>query len=284
MAYDAPITRQNPAYFIFLVDQSGSMEDPQGGNEAVSKAASVADAINRLLNTLVIQCSKGDGVRDYFGVSVVGYGNDEVRSPLLGALAGQSVVSPSQLDANPARIESRTKKIPDGAGGLVDVRVNVPVYFDPVAGGSTPMCKALHMTYQLCEWWVGRYPDAFPPIVLNMTDGEATDGDPAIGARRLTSLATTNGNALLFNIHVSSLAGRAQLYPASDAALSDDFARRLFSMSSLLPEKMLQDARQLDIPVQPGARGFVFNADMVSLVQFLEIGTKPSNFATAALR
>jgi hypothetical protein len=36
------------------------------------KADALADAINRLLQNLVIRCAKEEGVRDYFYVGVIG--------------------------------------------------------------------------------------------------------------------------------------------------------------------------------------------------------------------
>ena len=51
MAYGAEISRGNPTCFIFLLDQSGSMADPFGG-EPVRKADFVADAVNRTLHDL----------------------------------------------------------------------------------------------------------------------------------------------------------------------------------------------------------------------------------------
>lgn len=281
MAYDAKITRTNPGYFVFLVDQSGSMQDPQNGDSTTCKAVNVADAINRLLNNLVIRSSRGNAIRDYFSVSIIAYGNDRVWTPWQGGLANSIMVTTSQLDANPARVEARVERVPDGAGGYRDLSINVPVYIDPVAGGNTPMCKALANAYNQCEWWVGKHPDGFPPIVLNLTDGEATDGDPVIGARRLTSLKTSNGNVLLFNLHVSSGTGAAQLYPQTEATLADDFAKRLFTMSSVLPQPMLDAAAGLGLGLAPGSRGFVYNADPVQVVQFLEIGTTPNVYATS---
>lgn len=281
MPYDAKITRKDPGLFIFLVDQSGSMEDPQAGRGDSSKAVNVADAINRLLNNIVVRSSSGNLVRDYFSVAIVGYGNDRVWSPWQGDIAGSTFVSTSQLDANPARIEARLERVADGVGGEREISINVPVYLDPVAAGSTPMCKALENACNLCEWWVQRHQAGFPPIVLNLTDGEATDGDPVSLAQKLTSLQTANGNVLLFNLHVSSGAGSPQLYPLDDVGLADDFARRLFSMSSKLPSPMLQAAMGLGLSLAPGSRGFVYNADPAQLVQFLEIGTTPNTYATS---
>jgi len=51
----------------------------------------------------------------------------------------------------------------------------------------------------------------------------------------------------------------------------------LFQMSSRLPFSMRSAAEQEGYSVTLDTRGFVFNADPVSLVTFLEIGTRPSN-------
>jgi hypothetical protein len=78
MSYQAEISRTNPSCFLFLIDQSGSMEDPFAGGEAsrAKRPIQVADAINRLLQNLVIKCAKEEGIRDYFHVGVIGYGDE----------------------------------------------------------------------------------------------------------------------------------------------------------------------------------------------------------------
>lgn len=278
MPYRAEISRRNPGYFIFLIDRSASMNDPHGRKSEKSKAESVADAINRIIQNIVIQCSKNEGVYDYFSVSVIGYGS-EVGSAFSGPLAGRPYASTSELEANPARLESRKQRVPDGAGGLVDVEVRFPIWFDAVAAGATPMKRALGSAYGLAYAWIQENPNAYPPIVMNLTDGESSDGDPAEAAKKLTSLQTSDGNVLLFNMHLSAEGGDAVLYPSSEAVLDDPFARQLYSITSVLPDAMLQQALAMELPVRQGSRGFVFNGDVVSAIQFLEIGTKPANMA-----
>ena len=117
MAYQADISRTNPSSFFFLLDQSGSMSDPfAGGDTGRSKADELATIINRLLASLVIRCSKEEGVRDYFEVGVVGYGG-RVQSALDGTLDGLGLVPVSRLAQQPLRVEDRVQKISDGAGG-----------------------------------------------------------------------------------------------------------------------------------------------------------------------
>ena len=74
MPYEAEISRANPTCFVFLVDQSGSMDDPFGGDAAIKKADGVAAAINKLLYNLVLRNTKGETVLDRFHVAVLGYG------------------------------------------------------------------------------------------------------------------------------------------------------------------------------------------------------------------
>ncbi len=56
MAYEAQISRTNPAAFLFVVDQSGSMSDKMSSGR--SKAEFVADALNRTLMNLITRCTK----------------------------------------------------------------------------------------------------------------------------------------------------------------------------------------------------------------------------------
>ena len=41
---------------------------------------------------------------------------------------------------------------------------------------------------------------------------------------------------------------------------------------------MLNIAKREGMNVSEGSRGFVFNADMVAVIKFLDIGTRPSAF------
>ena len=117
------------------------------------------------------------------------------------------------------------------------------------------------------------HPDCFPPVVLNLTDGEANDGDPEGRAAELRKLSSTDGNVLLFNAHISSQGEAAILFPDAEGVLSDAYSRQLFRMSSLLPPPMRDEARTIGYATSAATRGFVFNANLDAVVQFLNIGT-----------
>ena len=237
--------------------------------------------MNRVLQNLVIRCAGNDGVRDYFHVAVIGYGGDNtagrVGSSFGGTLAGRELVPISEIANCPARVDERSKKMDDGAGGVVEQKVKFPIWFDAKAAGGTPMCAALQKAYTILSGWNIQYPNSFPPTCINITDGESTDGDPTGPAEQIKSLASSDGNALLFNAHITARQAAAIEYPGSDASLADKNAKLLFGISSLLPASVQDAARKEGLAVSETSRGFVFNADLVSFVRFLDIGTRPSD-------
>ena len=276
MTYSAEISRVNPTCFVFLIDQSASMNDPIGGEVPQRKAEAVADAVNRLLTELSVKCAKEEGVRDYFHVAVIGYGQ-AVGSAFTGDLAGRDLVPLSEVAEHPGRLEERVKKVPDGAGGLVDTTTKFPVWLDPTANGGTPMCRALGYAQSLVEKWLAEHPGCFPPIVLNLTDGQSTDGDPSDAASAIQTQASADGAALVFNLHVSEAGASAITFPDSDATLPDSYSRALFAMSSRLPPHMRSYATEQGFHTSDATRGFVYNADITSVVQFLDIGTRATD-------
>jgi hypothetical protein len=286
MPYEAEISRANPTAFFFVLDQSGSMmETIAGGNNA--KSAMLATVVNRILNDLVIRCTKGEDVANYFEIGLIGYGNDAlgasgVGAVFGGALAGRDVVPIATLADHPIRIEKRKKKVDDGTGVLIDMDVEFPVWLEPIASSNTPMREAMSYTFQLVADWVTQHPNSFPPIVIHVTDGAPTDGDPRQQAEALRGLSTQDGNVLVFNLHLSAAGGSAILFPSGSQALPDDYARLLFDMSSEMPTKwMALAADSIGMKIQPKARTFVFNADLTAMVRFLEIGTRqPTQITT----
>jgi hypothetical protein len=279
MPYSAEISRNNPTLFLFLLDQSGSMADEFGAGEAhLRKADTLADVVNRTLHDLVIRCTKSEEVRNYYEVAVLGYGSS-TGAPVSSALSGggEVIKKIGDIAEHPLRLENRTKKVPDGAGGLVEQTVRFPIWIEPQAGNGTPMCAALTEAKNLVNSWLAEHPRSFPPVVLHITDGESTDGDPTSIGQSLSQLNSSDGNVIVFNCHASSQRAAAIEYPAAPDVLPNDFAKMLFGISSVIPEVFTKSAAQSGITLSNGARGFVFNADPTALVQFFDIGTRPAN-------
>jgi hypothetical protein len=276
MAYSAEISRSNPTCFVFVIDQSTSMADQFGGEGVGRKSDFVADVVNRTLHDLVIRATRTEEIRNYYYIAVFGYGGS-VQPSLSGALNGRDLVPIAELADNPARIDNRTKKVSDGAGGLVEQQVKFPIWIEPTTGGGTPMCQGLTLVHDVVERWTVEHPNSFPPTILHLTDGESTDGDPSSIGTKIGSLKTSDGLALLYTCHVSSAHGAKIEYPSQPNSLPDSFAKTLFAMSSALPDSFRRAATQMGIKADEGARGFVFNGDAASVVQFFDIGTRPAN-------
>jgi len=252
------------------------MDDSIGSDKIKKKSDGVADAINRQLTTLIIKCAKADGIRDYFYIGVLGYGK-RVGPAFSGSLSDRQLVPISEVAKNPARLEERTKNVDDGYGGIINQQVKVPIWFDPVADNGTPMTEAFAEAEKILKQWLYKFPNCFPPIVINITDGEATDGDPSIPAKLLKKLSSSDGNVLLFTIHISCKNIPPIEFPDSELGLPDEFSRFLFNMTSILPNHLKDCARQKGYKISKNSRGFVFNGDLNSILDFLDIGTRPSN-------
>ncbi|ORT98055.1 hypothetical protein UK99_03050, partial [Frankia casuarinae] len=79
MPYTKQIDRRAPGCFIFLLDQSDSMNYPIAGRPGISKAQALADIVNDTLAMIIRRCSKerGEGPRPYYDIAVLGYSGQE---------------------------------------------------------------------------------------------------------------------------------------------------------------------------------------------------------------
>ncbi|WP_322778197.1 VWA domain-containing protein [Frankia sp. Cas4] len=272
--YEQTFSRTNPGCIMFLLDRSDSMKQPwQSSGGTLADGA--ARAVNKILLDLCVKSAKevGGRARHYFDVSVFGYG----ACPVAGgegvepALAGRPIVPIPDVFDNPLRVEADQSV--DAVAGS-----RLPVWIEPVFGYRTPMCQAIATAGEHVYEWAASHPDSFPPIVINITDGMVTDS-PYDGAglaewaARLTSIETRYGQALLFNIFLSPTVAPEALFPVTATGLPEP-GPELFAISSALPASMVANARGARVEIADGARGFVFNAGLATLVWFLEIGTR----------
>lgn len=271
MPYQQRIDRAHPALVLMVLDQSSSMSAALAGS-TTEKERVLADAVNRIVYELVLRCVKNaaEGPRHYYDLGLIGYGppnehtGGEAGPAWSGALEGRTVVSSVEAAHNPRRVVS----VSDGRGS----QVRSPVWYEPASAGTTPMCEALHLAGETTAEWIRRHPDSFPPVLIHVTDGASTDGDPRVWGERIQQLATTDGNVLLLNLSLSEDKNPSR-FPADRRTLRARAARELFDMSSVLPPFMLAAARASGLDVPAGGRGFVNNADIAAVVTFFQIGT-----------
>lgn len=279
MPYTAEISRANPACFLFLVIQ------------CITVPAHSADAVNRIVDTLSQRCSSGMDVRDYFHIGILGFttggflgmGGIKNTYTLPGTTPERPFLPISQV-VEAAEIQERKVKENYGGGEIVEVTRRMPVWLKHQNGGLDPMCEMLKAVEHPLRAWVGRHPDSYPPIVIIICDGWATDGNPLNNAQPIKNLRTKDGNVLLFAVHLSdNNQSSPTLFPSREDGLlslgeGEDDSKMMFRMTSILPWSSRQAAADLGFQVDELARGFVLNADAAALAQFLDIGTRgPSN-------
>ena len=287
MPYEAEISRGQKTLFVFLLDQSGSMEEPIGGT-GERKDAAVANAINSWLLNIIIRATGDEGVKDWMDVAVIGYrtdqdGNAIIESALGGSLTGRELVTLAELHENAQKHTVTETHYDEDSGETIEMETEAPFWVVPVADCGTPMCSALHRAYEIIDNWCNQDENkaSFPPTLIHFTDGESIDGDPIPYAEPIMDLRTDDGEALAFNCHLSAVAADTFIFPNNNELMPEQYAQDLYKMSSKLPESIYQRAVADGIELQPNARGMAYNADMVQLIKFLDMGTRQ---ATSDLR
>lgn len=223
--YTAPITRRHKALFVLMIDRSGSMdEEVVFGGTTTTKAAAVALTANMLIDEMLNRSRREQGVSDYLDVAVVGYSGETVE-PLIGNSFLHSI---SDLAVMPYRTERTVvrRTLPDGRES--EAVIERKYWFDAAASGSTPLGKALATTKNIVNRWAKHHPASFPPIVFDLTDGEASDAEPeeiAQLSERIKSVSTLDGQTLLVNIHLSADYDRSTApikYPSANEPLPEN--------------------------------------------------------------
>lgn len=135
------------------------------------------------------------------------------------------------------------------------------------------------------ETWLksdAKHTNAFPPMVIHVTDGEPDPSEEQKAldeAEKIKAIATDDGNALIFTVHIPDRGGETVLFPVTEGDLpaGDDSAKRLYKMSSVLPVEMIGLASEWGLPVKSGCRLMVMNADALSATQLIQFGSTAGN-------
>ena len=282
--YVAEISRTTPTALVFLIDQSGSMGNIITHNgQSITLAQALANVVNGLLDELLLSVTRNEGARGYFDLLMIGYGKKNGECQLMWDTTDPANPWVNTTDLEAQKIsEIEVEETRKTRSGTQTIQVKKPIWIEAVASGQTPMQHALNTATMHIANWIKRYPNSFPPIVFNITDGAATDADNdhlLATAYRLKQVHTTDGNVLLFNIHLSPNEGDEAFLPTSLAELpSDDYAKQLYEMSSVLPDTPMFRARLADIcpPIQgnnmPVAMAYNVS-EMTKIWRLLQIGT-----------
>ena len=278
--YSQEITRRHRAAIVIAIDQSCSMSGRMRLNGwDLSKAETVSMVVGRLLDELLLRSHRDGGYRHYYDIALVGYSGESVY-PLLGdELTFLPITSLVDRDLPRATYTLGYHTI---SGEIRPFDEEVLLWVAPRANGATPMYKMICEVTDLVAEWCAREEnrESFPPLVFNVTDGEASDANYEMlrsAAHRLKNTGTADGKTLFVNVHISSDTNQPPLiFPTiNEVPISIRHAHLLMDMSSIMPEQLhpyIQECRaEFSLPPYVAMS---YNASMSELVAMLNIGSR----------
>lgn len=282
--YTAQITRTTPTAFVFLIDQSGSMgEKVTIENRTETKAVLLVEFINRMLNDILDKCNKFGDFRNYVDICVIGYGGDAENTAKIaweGSLQGKSFVKIDELAHGYVSTNEIVVKQARPDGTFRENKKSIFSWLTPKAASRTPMHDAFSLGHDLLVEWLNKYPnmDIYPPTIFNISDGYATDttADDLLDiCSKIKNISTMDGNALIYNIQLSTSKNDPVLFPCDVDELPDDkWAHLLFDMSSDLPDTYNNAISVLTMKdLRVAYTGLAYNCEMSKLISLLNIGT-----------
>jgi len=259
-----------PGLLIFLIDQSGSMTLPY--QEGKTKSEFAAMAVNACIQNVLDKNQNGQSFKDRCNIAVLGY-DSSVHVLCNGTL--------SQLSENYLRLETIAKKVSDGAGGLVDVTIERPVWVDPIKDDQvTNMKQAFEDAKKLVEKWNER-PDSPAPVIINISDGAPYyDGksisicmeETRLVAEEIMNMSNSDGHPLIFNARIER-DGQKIEFPNDISQCEGAEAQFLYNISSVIPESYKGAAAKNELAMKEGSRGCIFEADGVQLIKLINFGS-----------
>ncbi len=286
MSYSSKISEEKRSLVVLLIDQSGSMNELCGGNTGsatigMTKAQAVTQAANRILMDIIARCKDGYRYKHYFDVCAIGYSGKGAYTLLPNS---RELLSPAELASTVKRTDRISRHIYDPSGRLINCYESLKVWIEPYGEGNTPMCDALKRTAGVLQKWhrAQKYDSAFPPTIINITDGLVTDGtwgDVSEVRQSISTLGTKDGEPIFFNLHFTTNAQKEVLFPRNSDDLPQD-AKYLYELSSLLPEMFNNDIAILknDTNVLGQTyRAFSYNLKINNIFSALRIGTTTTN-------
>lgn len=289
LQYTETISRQFPALFIILLDQSFSMSEritlPNASGYIQSKADIATAAINQIIYAMIrsAKYDKKGNLKKNAYISVLGY-NDSVYQLIPNDRSYIDLPSLEKLTLGTAPMYQPVFN--NQTGKYEQVKVLNPIWIKPQATGGTQMANAFIRANEIAYQWFMDPPEpgqglrekCLPPTIINITDAENNGPvDPISVTHQIRQGGTQQGNILIFNCHFTKELSNPCILPSdvSELVHLDPLAKDMFDMSSPIPETLRETAGEVAYgkQIKPGARCFVYNANAEILIRFLRWGT-----------
>lgn len=245
--YERPATGLSPALVIYLIDASASMNEPCGNS---TKIAIVNNALRGVIRAMVRRSMRDGTLQARYKMVILGYSTKVVD--ILGGIRTLTDLMNS---------------------GLPELS----------AGGVTDTAAGFEAVERVLLAHIAEYRRGPAPLVCHLTDAGFTTVDPSPIIRRIQAMQVEDGPVLVENIYVADNMFRKPVQNwkewegvLRDKDLTDDYARFLFHLSSLLPETYRQNINNYGYQIQKGTRMFFpgFHSDLVQLAFAISAATE----------
>lgn len=212
------ITVAKKGLFVFLLDQSGSMENEWVAGK--TRANQVATIVNKVIFELMMKGENPAGFRDRFDLLCIGYGSS-VGVAMAAPFSDLAIHSSQELRDV---FSHNSETIPNYVVAKHDA-------------GGTNMSLAFEELEQILPDWVAKHADSAPPIIFHITDAENTGADPKDVVDRIKNIRTSVHETLVWNIFINNNTNNAAgaTLVKDPNTLTDPQAKFLVSLSSQLP-------------------------------------------------
>jgi hypothetical protein len=260
------MSTKNPGCIIFMIDQSASMRESWHKSK-YSLSFEVARAVNLMLEELFESNRREDQIIPRIMIGCYGY-------------SGINDVNWAIPDVNPdsdglihiSDLEDCLNEISDD-----EFEKLISWFVHENSHGGTPMRVAFEKAAQIAERFTENYPDSYPPVIINITDGFPTDCAveelPEV-VLPIMNLKTSDGVSLIFNIHISLDSTPSIFFPKISDILPDVNSEHLLNASSTIPSSFVAKMGEIgrkEFPIHENAKCLVYNADSSTLMEAIRV-------------
>ncbi len=250
--YTQPATTLTPALVIYLIDTSNSMNDTCGGTTKIELVnAALRESVRHMMRR-----SMRDGVPlPQYQVAMISY-NTRIQDILHGI---RSLTELAETGIPKLQAQGET----DTTAAFAAVEKLLQTYLEAQAKSNTLRSPA--------------------PLVCHLTDAHFTTDDPAPIVKRIRAMQVSDGAVLVENVYVADDMLQQAVGDWSEwkglmreSELRNEHAKRLFNMSSPLPEIYRQNINNYGYHLQKGAVLFFpgLHHELVKLAFAVSAGTQ----------
>ncbi len=225
MSYSIFASTQNPMLVIYLLDISGSM---LSATNTASRIEVLDKALEKTIYRMYARSRRGNTISPRYNIAMLAY-NDRVFDVLNGVINIKELVD-----------------------------TGLPEF---VPSGTTNTASAFEYAENLLKTELPKMNSCPPPLVCHITDGEYTGSDPEPIAHRIMKMAVPDGNVLVQNIFISDDIIKTNIPDVrywkgvlSISELKTGYAKKLYSMSSALPESYCTTVNEMGYNIEANVR------------------------------